>query len=96
MSGPIRPHRPDPQRGSQVYFQNCAGCHESGRGSARSIYDFQEWNLRELMPAPVFRDHSARGWLGSTAAAGPPVSEADVADAVLFMSRQIASEDDAE
>jgi cytochrome c5 len=81
----------DLRQGMRVYKSHCAECHATGKNGAPRLRDRNAWKQRGMQPFSVLEKHAERGFLGM-----PPkgshaqLSQQDVANAVYYMSDQIA------
>ncbi len=81
----------DLRQGMRIYKSHCAECHATGKNGAPRLRDRNAWKQRGMQPFSVLEKHAERGFLGM-----PPkgshaqLSQQDVANAVYYMSDQIA------
>ncbi|MGZ8217031.1 c-type cytochrome [Methylomagnum sp.] len=88
-------HQPDYRQGMYVYNAHCGECHNTGKNNAPSLYDPLEWDTRALGFPGIFENHASKGFLGMPGKGGhDALSEDNIADAVHYMIRQIASEEE--
>lgn len=88
-------HQPDYRQGMYVYNAHCGGCHNTGKHNAPSLYDPLEWDTRALGLPGILESHAAKGFLAMQGKGGSEsLTEDNIADAVHYMIRQIASEEE--
>jgi len=82
-------------KGKAVYDASCAVCHTAGIGGAPKLGDKVAWAPRIKQGEAVLVTHTIKGWKtpGSTGmammpkAGKPNLTDAEIADAVAFMSK---------
>jgi cytochrome c5 len=90
-----RAYQPDYRRGMYVYNAFCGECHNTGKNSAPMLDEPHEWDTRALGFTAILQDHASKGFLNMPGkGAHEDLSEENIADAVHYMIRQIASEEE--
>ena len=85
-------YQPDYARGMTLYEGRCGSCHDSGKKSAPSIHDAEEWDLRTLAGPGAVQQHLAMNWLpGRVRQQG--LSQNDEADVLYYIKQEIGNAD---
>lgn len=84
-------YQPDYARGMALYEGQCGSCHDSGKKSAPSIHDAEEWDLRTLAGPGAVHQHLAMNWLPGRVRQG--FSENDEADVLYYIRQEIGNAD---
>lgn len=81
----------DIRQGMRIYKANCAECHATGKNGAPRLRDRDAWKQRAMQPFSVLEKHAERGFLGMPPKGShPQLTQQDMANAVYYMSQQIA------
>lgn len=81
----------DIRQGLRIYKANCAECHATGKNGAPRLRDRDAWKQRAMQPFSVLEKHAERGFLGMPPKGShPQLTQQDMANAVYYMSQQIA------
>jgi len=92
---PEQPYMPDYKRGQEIYRVFCAECHDSGKLDAPMLDQPEDWPAGALVFPSVLKDHATQGFLNMPGRGGhSQLTDRNVQDAVHYMLRQIASEED--
>lgn len=88
-------HQPNYQQGMSVYNAHCGECHNTGKNNAPSLYDPLEWDTRAMGMPGILEEHAKKGFLGMPARGGDhALTDDNIADALHYMIRQIAAEEE--
>jgi cytochrome c5 len=88
-------YRPDAGRGRAIYAVFCAECHAQGENGAPRPDHPEDWAGRAVGLPGLLTDHAGRGFLDMPARGGrPELSRQNIADAVFFMVREVAIEEE--
>ena len=85
-------YQPDYARGMALYEGQCGSCHNSGKKSAPSIHDAEEWDLRTLAGPGAVQQHLAMNWLPGRGRR-QDFSENDEADVLYYIRQEIGNAD---
>jgi cytochrome c5 len=85
-------YKPDYERGMVLYEGQCGSCHDSGKRSAPSIHDAEEWDLRTLAGPGAVQQHLAMNWLPGRVRR-QSFSENDEADVLYYIKQEIGNAD---
>ncbi|NTW56197.1 MAG: cytochrome c5 family protein [Chlorobiaceae bacterium] len=80
--------------GKSIYESQCAGCHDSGVGSAPKLGSREDWEKRIAKGLPVMLKNSIIGMDGKNGSmppkgGNPELSEKEVSAAVSYMADQV-------
>jgi cytochrome c5 len=84
----------DLRKGMQVYKSACAECHATGKDGAPRLHDKAAWKDRSFQSLSIMEKHAEDGFLRMPPKGKRPIlSKEEVANAVYYMSEQIAGKD---
>lgn len=83
-------YQPNLSHGEAVYQGQCGSCHDSGKRSAPSIADGEDWDLHTLAGPGIVRQHLAMNLLKGPGGQSH-LSEYDEADVLFYIKNEIAN-----